>query len=319
MERIDDQPTVLLIDDSPEILRLLEVRLRNEDFALVTAQAAVDGLRIARERRPALILLDLDMPVMDGFEALRHLKEDPRTVSIPVIVISGSDDTDDKVAGFDLGAIDYVCKPFNMPELRARVRSALKIHELMRMLEQRAQIDGLTGLWNRAYFDERLVEEIAHHQRHGRPFSLVLADLDHFKSLNDTHGHPAGDAVLQGFARLLESSVRAQDVACRYGGEEFVILLRDTKAEQARALVERVRAGLEALRWPRHPERRVTGSFGICDAPAGDAGSPAAWLQSADDALYQAKRAGRNRVVIFDPAATNDAADTQPAPVRKAG
>ena len=315
MDHAVDQPTVLLIDDSVEILRLLEVRLRNEDFTLVTASAAVDGLRIATDRKPALILLDLDMPVMDGFEALRALKENTVTVNVPVIVISGSDDTDDKVAGFDLGAVDYVCKPFNMPELRARVRSALKIHELMRMLEQRAQIDGLTGLWNRAYFDERLGEEIANRDRTGRPFSLVLADLDHFKSLNDTHGHPAGDAVLQSFARLLESTLRAQDVACRYGGEEFSLILRDTTAEQARALVERVRAGLEASRWPKHPERTVTGSFGVCDQPAGDPSSPAAWIEAADAALYAAKHAGRNRTVLFG----DDDAATEPAPVRKAG
>lgn len=298
MEQPDIHPVVLAIDDSAEILRLLEVRLRNEDIELITATNPIDGMRIAAERQPALILLDLAMPVMDGFEALRLLKNDPRTVHIPVIVVSGSDDTDDKVAGFNLGAIDYVCKPFNMPELRARMRSALRIHALMHMLSQRAQIDGLTGLWNRAHFDRRIAEEVAARARTGKPFTLTLCDLDNFKSLNDTHGHPAGDAVLQQFAKLLTSMLRKQDIACRYGGEEFALILRDTTAEQATHLLERIRESLESLRWPKHPERNVTGSFGVCDNPAGDAKDPAAWIESADRALYEAKRAGRNRVVV---------------------
>ena len=314
MEQADDKPTVLIVDDSVEILRLLEVRLRHENVNLVTSPSAMDGLRAATERPPALILLDLDMPVMDGFEALRALKDDPSTVNIPVIVISGSDDTDDKVTGLDMGAVDYVCKPFNFPELLARMRSALKIHGLMRMLEQRAQIDGLTGLWNRAYFDSRLAEEVAGHLRTGRPFSLVLCDLDLFKSLNDTHGHPAGDAVIQGFARLLETTLRAQDVACRYGGEEFSIILRETNAQQAHTLVERVRARLESFSWPAHPERTVTASFGICDHPVGDPAKPISWIETSDQALYHAKHLGRNRVVI-----AGDADITDAGPIRKAG
>lgn len=298
VDQIDEQPTVLLIDDSVEILRLLEVRLRTEDVNLITATNGMDGLRIALDRRPSLIMVDLDMPIMDGFETLRALKDDPRTLNIPVIVISGSDDTADKVAGFEIGAVDYVCKPFNMPELKARLRSALRIQQLMRMLEHSAQIDGLTGLCNRAYFDKRLSDEVAAHMRTGRPFSLVLCDLDHFKHLNDTHGHPAGDAALQGFARILMSSLRKADVACRYGGEEFGLILRETRAEQAVSLLERIRSTLEATRWPRHPEHRVTASFGVCDNPKGDPSLPASWIECADQALYQTKRLGRNCIHI---------------------
>ncbi len=314
MDRNDEQPSVLLIDDSVEILRLLQVRLRSEDVNLITATTGMEGIRIAAERKPALILLDLDMPVMDGFETLRALKEDSRTVNIPVIVISGSDDTVDKVAGFEFGAIDYVCKPFNLPELRARMRSALRIQQLMSMLEHRAQIDGLTGLWNRAYFDRRLEEEIASHMRTGRPFTLVLCDLDNFKSLNDTHGHPAGDAVLQGFAKQLTATLRKQDIACRYGGEEFALILRETHAEQAHALIERIRETLESTRWPRHPERAITASFGVCDEPNGDSSVPACWLETADKALYEAKKRGRNRIVVAgDPLPGNE------VPLSKAG
>ena len=308
----DKQPTVLLIDDSVEILRLLEVRLRADNVHLITTTNGLDGLRIATERRPALILLDLDMPMMDGFEVLRELKDNASTANIPVIVISGSADTVDKVAGFDLGAVDYVCKPFNMPELRARMRSALRIHQLMQLLAQRAQIDGLTGLWNRAYFDDRLAEEVAGHLRTKRPFSLVMCDLDLFKSLNDTHGHPAGDAALQGFATQMLSVLRKEDVACRYGGEEFALILRETDATQACALVERLRVMLESTRWALHPERTITASFGVCDFALGDPALPENWLKNADNAMYYAKKHGRNKV--------HNAADTEPnAPLAKAG
>lgn len=298
MNRTIDKPKVLLIDDSIEIHRLLDVRLRSEDIELITADNAVEGIRLAKVESPMLILLDLNMPFMDGFETLRALKDDPETANVPIIVISGSDDTDDKVAGFNLGAVDYVCKPFNMPELRARLRSALRIQELMGMLAQQAQIDGLTGLWNRAHFDDRLAEEVASHERHGRSLTLAICDLDHFKSLNDTHGHPAGDAVIKGFANILIDNIRRSDVACRYGGEEFGLILRDTEIEQARSLVERIRTELEATRWPKHPERTITASFGLCDRPAGDAADPAAWIETADRALYEAKRIGRNRVIV---------------------
>lgn len=291
---------MLLIDDSVEILRLMEVRLRVEDVVLLLATSGPEGIRIAQTRRPSLILVDLDMPVMDGFETLRALKDDERTAAIPVIVISGSEETEDKVAGFELGAVDYVCKPFNIPELRARIRSALRIDSLMQMLSKRAQIDGLTGLWNRAHFDQRLAEHIHEQQRSGAPFTLVMCDLDHFKSLNDTHGHPAGDYVLQAFAKLLNSSIRVTDMACRYGGEEFAIILREMTADQAHAMIDRIRAALEEIRWPRHPERTLTASFGVCDRPSGAPTDPVNWIENADRALYQAKSQGRNRVVLSD-------------------
>lgn len=290
---------MLLIDDSVEIHRLLSVRLRTENIALEAVDNAVEGIRLAKSKKPALILLDLDMPVMDGFEALRALKDDSETTNIPVIVISGSDETDDKVGGFDLGAVDYVCKPFKMPELRARLRSALRIQELMTMLAQRAQIDGLTGLWNRAYFDDRLAEEVAARDRTNRPLTLVMCDLDHFKALNDTHGHPAGDTVLEGFAQILTRNIRGMDVACRYGGEEFALILRDTDAGQAQSLIERIRAELEQSRWPRHPERRITASFGVCDRPSGAVADPRAWIEAADRAMYEAKSRGRNCIYVL--------------------
>src|SRR5215831_3002749 len=182
----ETKPTVLVIDDSADVHRLLRARLRHEEIELISAEGGRGGIETAKTARPAMILLDLDMPDMDGFEVLRHLKNDPVTLDTPVIVLSGLQSAQDKVMAFDLGAVDYITKPFNLTELRVRVRSALKMHRLVQMLAQCAQLDGLTGLWNRAYFDKRWSDEVAGSLRHKRPLSLAMIDVDHFKSVNDT-------------------------------------------------------------------------------------------------------------------------------------
>ncbi len=294
-----EAPVVLLIDDSAEIFRLLSVRLHSENLQLVHVASGPAGIEYASERSPAAILLDLNLPGFSGFDVLRALKDSPATVHIPVIIVSSSDQLEDKVAGLDLGAFDYVTKPFSMPELRARLRSAIRISELMSLLAERAQVDGLTGLWNRAHFDERLREELAASQRSGRPISLCLCDLDHFKLLNDRFGHAAGDAVLKGFSRLVCNALRQSDLACRYGGEEFAIILRDTDARTARIVISRIRVELEQHRWAAHPDRKVTASFGICDHVENNPADPTEWIETADQALYAAKSAGRNRIVVW--------------------
>ncbi len=292
------QPTLLIIDDSPDIHRLLIARLKHENLRFVSAMDGYEGVRLAEEQQPAAVLLDLDMPERDGFATLRELKENPLTSRIPVIILSSTDNVQTKVAGLDLGAEDYITKPFNTAELRARIRAVLRIHSLMRMLEQRAQLDPLTGLWNRQHLERRLREEIESSRRHNHPLTLALADLDHFKRVNDTHGHPAGDAVLEGFASLLTHNLRSCDIPCRYGGEEFAVLLRDTPAEAARHVLERIREALAHTRWPKHPELPVTCSFGLCDDSHVQSSDPATWIDAADQALYAAKRAGRNRIIV---------------------
>ena len=292
---------LLLIDDSEDVHVLLRHRMKSEGIEVISADNGFDGLQQALTAQPSIILLDIDMPLMDGFEVLRALKDNSETSQIPVILLSGSVDTEDKVLGFDLGAVDYICKPFESTELRARVRSALRISELMHMLAHRAQIDGLTGLWNRSYFNDRLVAEIGASDRSSMPLSLVLCDLDRFKQLNDQHGHPAGDEALRGFGRLLSDMLRKEDIACRYGGEEFAVLLRMTPAAKAKMVIDRVREGLEAIVWPRHPERRVTASFGVVDERIVGSTKPELWLEMADRALYRAKNEGRNRVIIAGP------------------
>lgn len=320
IQQLDEsKPVVLIVDDSQDVHRLLKARLRTEDIEFISATSGEEGLALAIERQPLLTLLDLDMPGMDGFEVLRILKDNPATVQIPIIILSGLQSAQDKVTAFDLGAVDYVTKPFDMAELRVRVRSALRMNQLLRMLAQRAQIDGLTGLWNRAYFDARWAEEFARAVRHGRPASVAMIDVDHFKSVNDGFGHPAGDAVLQGLARLLHRELRQSDIACRFGGEEFVIILSDTSASAAVAMCDRIRLTIADMTWPRHPERKVTASFGVAGCDGVPNVTAERWIEIADQNLYAAKRGGRNRVVGCDVNTGTLPTIPAPAPMKMAG
>lgn len=296
----DGRPVVLVIDDSQDVHRLLRARLKQEEVELIPAMSGAEGIKLATKYMPAAILLDIDMPGMDGFEVLRTLKDDPATLHLPVIILSGQQSAQDKVTAFELGSVDYITKPFEFTELRVRLRSVLRTHRLMQLLSQRAQLDGLTGLWNRLFFDSRWADEVSRNQRHARPLAVALLDVDHFKSVNDTYGHPAGDAVLQGVAKVLQRECRQSDVACRYGGEEFVIVMPDTSAADGAKVCDRIRAALEEISWPRHPERKITASFGIAGASGASALTPAAWVEAADRNLYAAKKGGRNRVVSSD-------------------
>jgi two-component system, cell cycle response regulator len=296
----DQTPAVLIIDDSPEVHRLLKARLRHEEIELLSAHSGEEGLRMAFGSRPALILLDLDMADMDGFEVLRRLKDGPETLEVPVIVLSGLHSAQDKVSAFDLGAMDYITKPFNFTELRVRVRSALRLNRLVQMLAQRAHIDGLTGLWNRAHFDARWKEEVAETIRHSRALSLAMMDIDHFKAINDAFGHPAGDAVLQGLARIFERECRREDIACRYGGEEFTLIMPETRPDDAARVCQRIRSAVREMVWPRHPDRNVTLSIGIAGCSRAMQIQAAQWLDVADRTLYSAKQAGRDTLLITD-------------------
>ena len=292
--------TVLAIDDSPEIHQLLKVRLKNLDVILSHADCGFDGFEQALASNPDLILLDVMMPDASGFDICRKLKATTETRNIPVIFLTGASDVDQKVLGFDVGAVDYIQKPFDSAELNARVRAALRTKRFQDMLAQRAMIDGLTGLWNRAHFDQRMHEEVAAAARYDRPLSLIMMDVDKFKNLNDNHGHPFGDEVLQAVGDVLQDSARTSDWPCRYGGEEFGLILRETDLEGANIMAERVREEIESLHLRNKSQLvSVTASFGVvsstlCMNPC-DLSSK--WMiESADRALYASKEGGRNRV-----------------------
>jgi two-component system, cell cycle response regulator len=292
--------SVLIIDDSPEIQQLLEVRLKPEGLRIEHALGAEEGLQKALLLQPDLILLDLDLPSRHGFDLCQNLKADPSTTMIPIIFLTGTSDVEAKVRGFDLGAVDYVTKPFEVAELRARVRAALRTRRYQHMLSARAQLDALTGLWNRAYFDQRLGQEIAAARRYRRTVSLALLDLDHFKNLNDGYGHPFGDQVLQGVGDALSVTLRATDAACRYGGEEFAIIMSDTDLEGGIVAANRIRDELAKMDLrPKGDRVSITASVGLTSSEQFTDRSkltPAALISAADQALYTAKQAGRDRI-----------------------
>ncbi|HMN41565.1 MAG TPA: diguanylate cyclase [Phycisphaerales bacterium] len=301
MSNTENKPVVLLVDDSVDVHRLLLARLRHEQVELIGTTKSCEAVDMAKRHKPATILLDVDMPGMDGFEVLRALKDDPATNNLPVIVLSAKAGSEDKVTAFDLGATDYVTKPFDLAELRARLRATLRLDHLLRLLAERADVDGLTGLGNRAAFNKRWAEKVAECKRYSTPLSLALLDVDFFKRINDTYGHPAGDQVLVELARMLQGECRSPDVACRYGGEEFALIMPNTRPQEAQVVAERVRDALASRVWPRHPDSPITASVGLVgtNGPCGET-TPEAWLEAADHNLYAAKRSGRNRCIATE-------------------
>ncbi len=288
---------VLIIDDNPESVAVAKARLARENVEICSELGGAAGLAAARREQPDLILLDVDMPDLSGFDVCRAMKSEPELCMIPVLFLSGSTNVEDKVKGLDLGAVDYVTKPFDAFELRARVRAALRTKHLQDLLVEHAQVDPLTGLPNRRALTERLHSEWARIQRHDGNLSFIMADVDHFKQINDTYGHTLGDAVLQKIAQTICQECRQMDLPSRYGGDEFAILVPDEDAQCAANLADRCRQRIEENGVPAGQETvRATATMGVADARG--ASSPEALIQQADIALYQAKLAGRNRVQV---------------------
>ena len=299
-ERSSTFPKVLAIDDSVLIHRLLQVRLQHEEIQLFGATRADTGIKMARELRPDVVLLDIELDLkgqgMDGFGVLQVFKDDPDLQDVSVIFISSTSTMEERVRALDMGASDFVAKPFEIVELQALVRSALRVQKLVRMLAQKAQVDGLTGLWNRTYFDRRLTQEVGEAVRHGRSLSLVMCDVDRFKKLNDERGHPFGDKVLERLARIFQTG-RGSDIACRWGGEEFGIILPNTVGSEAIEVADRYRRAIEQEVWPSVPGMVITASFGVADVLVlPSTPTTEDLVLAADAALYQAKMNGRNRV-----------------------
>lgn len=290
--------SVLLMDDEPEVHDAVKMALEGYGLTIHSAFAGVEGIAAAERLRPGVILLDIKLPDMSGLDVCELLSIRPETTGIPVLILSASNTSDDRMRGLNQGAVDYIGKPFVADELAARVRANLRYRLRLAVESRRALSDPLTGLWNRAYLDDRLRSAQALAMRHDLPLSCIMADVDHFKAVNDTYGHSAGDRVLCAVADVLQRGIRVEDVAARYGGEEFAILCIATEATGALFLAERLRKQIEAMTIPCDPdgcEVRVTCSFGVATAPAK---GPAlgSILGSADGALYEAKRQGRNRV-----------------------
>jgi diguanylate cyclase (GGDEF)-like protein len=287
---------ILLIDDSKAIHPLVKSLLVSEPVTIHSAFDGQAGLDLAASLRPDLILLDVEMPGMDGFEICRRLMADPATARLPVIFLTARVAAEELVRGLNLGAVDYVTKPFKLSELLSRVRAALRTSRLIRLLEDKAMIDALTGLGNRAMFDKRLTAEVAARIRSGNPLSCIVLDVDHFKDINDKYGHAYGDQVLCKIGDALTTICRVEDIACRLGREKFVVLAPRTSAAHAALLAERMRIAVARIPfWQQGESITVTCSFGVADA----AGTfDRLMLERTEQALCHSKRKGRDCISI---------------------
>ncbi|MEW6335244.1 MAG: diguanylate cyclase, partial [Thermodesulfobacteriota bacterium] len=275
-------------------------------YSTTTAATGKDALARLQEQPADIVLLDLTMPEMDGFEFCQAVQAGAHSRDLHIIITSARDTLEEKVKGLSLGAADYLTKPFSLIELQARIKVGERIvryqktlREQQSLLEQLARQDALTGLANRRCFDERAREEAVRAKRYRHPLSLLLADLDHFKSINDTHGHAFGDTVLREVGQTFFRYCRATDLCARYGGEEFVILLPETGLEDARNVAERLCSAVRSLVF--HPPQNrihITVSFGAASMDPDYRGSIEGILEQADQGLYQAKRSGRDRVAV---------------------
>jgi diguanylate cyclase (GGDEF)-like protein len=303
-------PRVVVVDDEPSILEMLRLRLESMGATVFTIQRGSDALPVARSEAPDLILLDIMMPDLDGFTVIRHLKEEEATRQIPVIFMTARDEIDSRVQGLDLGAHDYVTKPFNAVELIARIRAALRVkalqdelYEKNRLLEQLAASDPLTGLPNRRTFEEQVYVEMERARRGNHPLSCVIFDIDNFKEINDVHGHQAGDEVLRQIGRVLLGRKRRTDMVSRYGGEEFVWLLPGAPLAAATELGEWLLRTIRDLQIVTTlVPLRVSVSIGVSTYEPETHGDvpTSVLLASADEALREAKEAGKDRVVAQD-------------------
>jgi len=315
-----DEPSIVIVDDMPDNLRLLAGILKERGHKVRPAPNGTRALATIAKEPPDLILLDIMMPDMDGYEVCRRLKADERLKEIPVIFLSALNEVFDKVKAFRTGGVDYITKPFQVEEVLARVQTHLTLRaqqkalclqnealaknnalitEQARTLERLATKDFLTGLSNRRDFLDKTGQEANRFKRTKRPFALILLDIDHFKQVNDTHGHACGDQVLVGVSRCLEKVLRAQDSVARWGGEEFICLLPETGEDGAMAVAEKLRTGLADLAIEcAGPPCAVTVTLGVS---VYDGTCPVdTCISRADDALYRGKKQGRNQVALSD-------------------
>jgi diguanylate cyclase (GGDEF)-like protein len=316
--------TVLIVDDNPHNLQVLAEVVGSEACDCVLATTAAQALAFVAAERPDLILLDVMMPDMDGYQVCGQIKADSLLREVPIIFLTAKTEPADILQGFDAGAVDYVVKPFNAAELRARVRTHLELKrahdrlaavnaelvhanqliqqrnaqltEATTALELASSVDPLTGLLNRRSMLQRLEKEVARSRRTQRVFSLLLGDLDYFKEVNDQHGHDCGDTVLARVSERLGAGLRAIDAVARWGGEEFLVLLSETGLEGALGVAERIRLRIALAPIPHGTVSvAITMTLGVAahhpEAPIEET------IRCADRALYDGKQRGRNCVV----------------------
>ncbi|WP_151704223.1 diguanylate cyclase [Nitrincola alkalilacustris] len=297
----DTSPLILIVDDVPANIQVLAEALRGE-YRVKVATNGATALAIANasESRPDLILLDVMMPEMDGYEVCHKLKSTPSTQNIPVIFVTAKGDVIDEERGLQAGAVDYIIKPFHLAIVKARVSNHISLKIKTDMLETLALIDGLTGVPNRRRLDEALNNEWKRGMREQQSLAIIMSDIDFFKAYNDHYGHGAGDQCLKAVAKALFNTLnRPSDMMARYGGEEFIAVLPHTDLQGAMQMAERWRQSIEELQIPHECSavaHHVTISLGCAAMIPSNNLTPQMLLKQADQMLYRAKKNGRNRV-----------------------
>jgi len=326
----DYQPKILVVDDRPDNVELLSVILISQGYQVEECDRGMSAIELARSNPPDLILLDISMPEMDGFEVCQILKGDILTQEIPIVFLSALKDIDDKTQAFKIGGSDYITKPFQIAEVVVRVESQLKHYNLQAELKAKnikleqeikarqaaeakllklnqklntlATLDGLTNIANRFCFENFLAQEWLRGKREKFPLSFILCDVDYFKLYNDYFGHQAGDICLKSVAQAISDTIqRPADLVARYGGEEFAVILPHTPAENALQVAEKIRLAVQDL-CILHPSSLVRNyvslSLGVTSIIPDSKYSRNQLLMTADKALYQAKKGGRDRAVF---------------------
>jgi diguanylate cyclase (GGDEF)-like protein len=291
---------ILVVEDTQKDFDFLKTTLEKEKYDIIRSNDGKQLIEMMGQETPDLIVLDLLLPDTDGFELCRRIRSEERYMSIPILFFTSSMNLDNKLLGLQLGASDFLGKDCDPRELTIRVKNLLNYKRLYDNVVKLSVIDSLTHVYNRRYFQHRLRDEFERGRRYGREFCCVIIDVDHFKEVNDSKGHPVGDKVLKTIAAILRSNIRAADVLCRYGGDEFGLLLPETNFQGAYVTAERVRSKVEKtnLNNPEDPVL-ISLSIGISSLIEGGALEMDELVTQADVALYQAKRSGRNQIGFY--------------------
>jgi two-component system cell cycle response regulator len=306
MTAVSPRLSVLVVDDSPFSRKLLEQALSGDSYSLLFAENGSRALQLFKERRPAIVITDWMLPDCSGPELCQRIRADSSDSYTYIILLTSMTEKEDIVKGLSSGADDYLTKPFDRGELLARIGVGRRIIDLHReidaknkLLEEMAHTDSLTGLPNRRAIEEWATRQLRGAARHGYALWVVHADLDNFKTINDSHGHEAGDEVLKGFATILKENTRASEISGRMGGDEFLLVLTHAQEDQIQLTVERLRAKFALKKFAFGGQSiSITASFGACGFQGKKPPEFSNLVRQADNALYCAKRAGRNQIKI---------------------